>query len=149
MLANPEAEAAAAAMVSQPRPAYVLPDLAGTAHSAEEWDGKVVVVNFWATWCKPCLREMPDFIDMQNLYAGQGLQFVGIALDDPAKVRDFVDEMGVDYPIHKAEKVSIAYGNEFGALPYTVVIDRNGVIADAHRGEVAREKVENMILSLL
>lgn len=143
----------ALAMESQFRPAFNLPDLEGKMRNVSDWDGKVVVVNFWATWCPPCRREMPDFIELQEKYGAQGLQFVGIALDDVTKVQDFVDTMGVDYPIlvggDDAMQAAIAYGNSFGALPYTAVINREGKIVTTYRGEVERDQAEELIQTLL
>lgn len=150
---NPEAEAEARAMVNMPRPGFVLPDLAGTLHDVNEWNGKVLVVNFWATWCPPCREEMPDFMELQAKYGAQGLQFVGIALDGKQEVIAFVKEMGVDYPIllgaGKSKEVATSYGDSFGDLPYTVFISRDGLIAATHRGQISRKQTENEILPLL
>lgn len=143
----------AQAMQSQYRPGFKLPDLDGKMRDVNEWNGKVLVVNFWATWCPPCRREMPDFIDMQEKYGAQGLQFVGIALDEVTKVQDFIDTMGVEYPVlvggDDAMQAAIAYGNSFGALPYTAIIDRQGKIVSVFRGEVKRDQAEELIQTLL
>ncbi len=143
----------AKAMESQFRPNFELPDLSGKMHSINEWDGQVVVVNFWATWCPPCLDEMPGFIELQHQYGAQGAQFVGIALDDEFKVQEFVRDMGVDYQVlvggEEALKVSDRYGNRLGALPYTIVINREGTIVKTYRGEVSRGTVEKVITKYL
>ena len=143
----------ARAMESQYRPSFQLPDLSGKMRQIDEWNGRVIVVNFWATWCPPCLEEMPDFIELQDEYGVRGLQFVGIALDDEFKVQEFVREMGVDYPVllggNDAIKVSDSYGNRLGALPYTIVIDRLGMIVKTYRGEVSRSSVEKVITKYL
>ena len=143
----------AAAMVSQVRPGFKLPDLQGATRDIAEWDGQVVVLNFWATWCPPCKKEMPDFIELQEQYGLQGLQFVGIALDDAVKVENFLETMGVEYPIllggDEALAVSSLYGNSFGALPYTAVIDRDGHIVSTYRGEVSKKQVESDIKAVL
>jgi thiol-disulfide isomerase/thioredoxin len=76
-----------------------LPDVEGNAQALRQWQGKVVVLNFWAPWCPPCRQEIPGFIRLQQRLGAQGLQFVGVALDAPAKVRAFVAETGVNYPI--------------------------------------------------
>lgn len=143
----------ARAMVSQYRPAFQLPDLEGKIHDINEWNGQVVVVNFWATWCPPCRKEMPAFLELQNKYGAQGLQFVGIALDDAFKVQDFIDTIGVDYPIllggEKAIKASEEYGNRLGALPYTVVVNREGYIVKTYRGEVSQDSLEKVVTTNL
>lgn len=139
----------ARAMVSQYRPGFSLPDLSGKMRNMNEWNGKVTVVNFWATWCPPCRKEMPAFLELQEKYGTRGLQFVGIALDEKGKVQDFVDTMGVDYPIllggDDAIKASEDYGNRLGALPYTVVVDREGYIVQTYRGEVSQDSLERVI----
>ena len=144
---------AARQMEGQPRPVFNLPDLEGDMRSASEWDGKVLVVNFWATWCPPCRREIPAFMDMQDKYGAQGLQFVGVALDNTTKVQDYVNTMGIDYPTlvggEQAVETSKRYGNTLGALPYTAIIDRQGRIVHTHRGEVSKETAEKEIKALL
>ncbi len=141
------------AQANKLRPSFSLPDLEGRLRQVSEWDGKVLVVNFWATWCPPCRKEIPVFIALQEKYAAQGLQFIGIALDEKDKVQDFVDTMGIEYPIlvggKQAERVSVAYGNRFGALPYTVIIDKNKNIISQHRGELTQTQVEQQIKHLL
>ncbi len=149
---SPAAEQARA-MHNTYRPGFVLPDLEGRLRDVNEWNGRVLVVNFWATWCPPCRKEMPAFIELQERYGSQGLQFVGIALDEVDKVQDFVDTMGVDYPVlvggDKAMQVAIDYGNGFGALPYTAIIDREGTIVAVYRGELEKEEAERVIKALL
>jgi len=144
---------AAKAMESMQRPGFELKDLDGKLRNADEWNGQVMVVNFWATWCPPCRKEMPAFIELQEKYASAGLQFVGIALDDADKVDDFINTMGVEYPIligeNEAALVSEAYGNRLGVLPYTVVVDRGGAIIKTYRGEVSKESIEKLINRLL
>jgi len=143
----------AKAMETQYRPGFELADLDGELRNMNEWNGQVVVVNFWATWCPPCRKEMPAFIELQENYGTQGLQFVGIALDETSKVQDFIDTIGVDYPIlvggNDAIKVSDDYGNRLGALPYTAVINREGTIVKTYRGEVSKNSVEKVITKLL
>jgi len=144
---------AAKAMETTYRPGFELKDLDGRLRNANEWNGEVMVVNFWATWCPPCRKEMPAFIELQEKYGAQGLQFVGIALDDRVKVSDFIDTMGVEYPIlvgqNDATSISDAYGNRLGALPYTAVVDREGVIVKTYRGEVSQGSIEKVIKKLL
>lgn len=135
------------------RPEFTLPDLDGQQRSITEWDGKVVALNFWATWCPPCLKEVPEFVSLQEKYRAQGLQFIGIALQKPEEVREFVAEHEVNYPILAGEleviKLAEAYGNNIGALPYTVIIDRNGQIAHVKPGILPTEEAESIINGLL
>ena len=132
---------------------FTLADLDGAKHNVHEWDGRVLVLNFWATWCPPCRRETPMFVELQEKYGAQGLQFVGIAIDKKDKVTDFIDTFGVNYPIligtDDAIQVSKEYGNRFGALPYSVIIDRKGHIIRVQRGELTRDVAEKTIKTLL
>ena len=80
------------------RPAFSLPDVSGQMQDVSQWDGQLLVINFWATWCAPCRHEIPIFVELQTLYAERGLQFVGIAIDDPASINEFAAEVGMNYP---------------------------------------------------
>lgn len=140
-------------MPGQQRPDFTLPDQQGRDRHVKEWDGQVLVINFWATWCPPCRKEIPEFIELQNEYGGQGLQFVGIALEKAEDVTDYAREMGINYPILTGElsaiRIAEEYGNQTGALPYTVIIDRNQVIRHVQQGVLSREKAIEIIAPLL
>ena len=150
---NAQGRTAAQAVVNKLAPEFSLPDLAGAQHNSHEWDGKVVILNFWATWCPPCRKETPMFVELQEQYSATGLQFVGIAIDSADKVQDFIDTYGISYPMligdDPAIEIAKAYGDRYGALPYTVVIDRHGQIQFVQRGEMTREMVEASIKPLL
>ncbi len=150
---NAAGEDAAEAMLNKPAPAFSLKDTEGKLRNSSEWNGKVVILNFWATWCPPCRSETPMFVEMQEKYAASGLQFVGIAIDDADKVQDFMDTYGINYPMligdDDAIDVAKQYGNQFGALPYTVIIDRHGQINRIQRGELKQELAEKTIRALL
>lgn len=150
---NSEGSQVAQAMVSKPAPVFTLPDLEDAAHRSSEWQGKVIILNFWATWCPPCIKETPTFVELQEEYAARGLQLVGVAIDDKNNVQDFMDTYGVNYPMligeDNAIQVAKDYGNRFGALPYTVIIDRQGTIQFIQRGELTREIAEENIRHLL
>lgn len=130
-----------------------LPDLQGTDQPISQWRGKVMVVNFWATWCEPCRDEIPEFIELQKQFSSQGLVFIGIAVDQKEKVAAFSKEMGINYPIlvggMPAMRLAGAAGNPQGALPFTVVIDRSGKITDTRLGRLSRSKLESMLKPLL
>src|SRR5664279_1342551 len=107
-----------------------MPDIDGRDQRIDQWKGKVLVVNFWATWCVPCREEMPQFVKAQRELGGRGLQFVGIAIDQPDKIRQFAGELGLNYPVlvggYGALELSKTLGNKIMALPFTVILDRNG-----------------------
>ncbi|MFA5170808.1 MAG: redoxin family protein [Sulfuriferula sp.] len=128
-------------------------DLAGVRQPLAQWRGKILVVNFWATWCPPCRQEIPEFIALQKQYGEQGLQFVGIALDEKAKIQNFVDEVGINYPILVGDLEAVALaqasGNRMGGLPYTVVIDQKGNVVATEMGALSREKLTTIITPLL
>ncbi|HEC19078.1 MAG TPA: TlpA family protein disulfide reductase [Gammaproteobacteria bacterium] len=150
---NAQGREAAQAMVKRPAPEFSLPDIHGKLRNSHEWDGKVVVLNFWATWCPPCQKETPMFVELQEKYSATGLQFVGVAIDTAEKVQDFMDTYGINYPMLIGEEPAIeiakAYGDRFGALPYTVVIDRQGQIQFVQRGEMKRDPLEQVLAQLL
>lgn len=142
-----------ASVIGSPRPEFTLPDTEGKPHNIKEWEGKVLVINFWATWCPPCRKEMPAFIELQEQYDAQGLQFVGVAIDEADKVTEFMDTYGVNYPMLLGDLAAIdvgkQYGNRFGALPYTAIVDRQGKIAFTRRGELEKHEAEAEIKKLL
>jgi thiol-disulfide isomerase/thioredoxin len=143
----------AAAEASAAMMATAMPDLEGTSQALGQWRGKVLVVNFWATWCAPCREEIPIFVRLQNRYRDRGLQFVGIALDQPEKVRPYAAELGMNFPvlIGGAGALDLArqLGNRAGVLPYTVIIDRAGNIVHTEAGAAKEAKIEPFLQSLL
>lgn len=125
---------------------FSLRDLAGKTHSLGNWRGKVVLLNFWATWCPPCREEIPLFIDLQRRYAQQGLQIVGISIDNPEAVARYWQEMKINYPLLIADdttyELMTAYGNRQGGLPYSVLIAADGRIAGVKIGAYHRAELE-------
>jgi thiol-disulfide isomerase/thioredoxin len=131
----------------------VLPDLQGRQQALSQWRGKVLVVNFWATWCAPCRQEMPEFVDVQAHDGPKGLQFVGIAVDDPDKVRTFAKELKLNYPAliggYGAIELSKTLGNDLAALPFTIVVDRQGRVAHTQLGPLKRATLDGLLARLL
>ena len=140
-------------VLGQKRAEFTLPDLEGKQHSIGEWDGKVILLNFWATWCPPCRREIPAFIELQDTYGKQGFQVIGVAIDEKDAVVDYKDGMGVNYPIllgdNGALNISQAYGNRYGQLPYSLIIDRKGIIRFIGKRELSFKDIEEQIKPLL
>lgn len=122
------------------------PDVQGNRQMLAQWRGQVLVLNFWASWCAPCREEMPDFVSLRAQYRPQGVEFVGIAIDNPASVTQFLEHHPVDYPILVGEGAAHSLvrqlGNPSGALPFTIVLDRDGAIVMSHLGRVPRATLE-------
>lgn len=130
-------------------------DLQGKSHTLDDWHGKVLLVNFWATWCPPCRAEVPLLVKLQAKYAAQGLQVVGIATDEQSQqdVRDFVRKMVVNYPIlmgggHSADIVN-ALGGDFIGLPVTVVLGSDGKVFRINPGAMEPRDAENLVRAAL
>jgi len=130
-----------------------LPDLENKPQAMSQWRGKVLVVNFWATWCAPCRKEIPEFVQMQKTLGGQGLLFVGIALDQPVKVAAFAKEMGINYPVlvggWETLELAKGLGNAQSVLPFTVVFDKSGNISATHLGGLNQTQLDAMVKPLL
>lgn len=130
-------------------PEFSLPGMAGPVE-LRQFRGRVALVNFWATWCPPCKREMPWFAEFQRKYEDAGLTVIGIAMDESgwAAVRPFAEQAGIQYPMAIGdEAVARRYG--VTSLPTTLVVDRRGGIAARHEGLVSRAAVESEIRHLL
>jgi peroxiredoxin len=142
---DPELPASAAGKLY----ATKLPDTDGHERSLSRWRGKVLVVNYWATWCKPCREEMPMFSMLHKRYALRGVQFVGIAADDPDKVREFARQSPVSYPLLVGGERAIESTRDFGntplAVPFTVVLDPDGNVRAAVLGRVAEDALDHLL----
>lgn len=124
----------------------VLPDMEGKMQPVEQWRGKVLVVNFWASWCPPCRAEMPGFVDLQKKYADRGLTFVGIAVDSADKAGAFARQIGVNYPVLVDDNSSVL---NLSGLPYTIVFDRKGAVVATHTGAWPEEELDGIVGKLL
>lgn len=126
-----------------------LPDPLGQEHPLFAYRGKVLVVNYWATWCPPCRREMPAFSRLQNIYGKQNVQFLGIAEDSPERVREFVALHPVSYPLlissAKSSELAHQLGNSSMGLPYTFILDAQEVIRFRRLGMVTETEMERVL----
>lgn len=123
-------------------PDFTLTDRMGKPRSIRSWPGKSMVVNFWATWCAPCRREIPLLKELQAQYAGAGFQVVGVAVDFRDAVIEYAERMGIDYPLLIGEQDGLdavnAFGVEVVGFPFTVFTDVQGRIVTLHLGELTR-----------
>lgn len=146
-------EPVAQLVVPDTRPVFTLPDLTGTPRSITEWDGKALLVNFWATWCPPCRKEIPLLKDMQAKYGAAGLQVIGIAVDETALVQDYAQEMQFNYPVLIGQMEAVTVANSFGidlyGLPFSVLTDRQGRILEIHQGEITPDQVDAIVAKML
>ncbi len=133
-------------------PEFSFPDVDEKMHSISEWKGKTLVINFWATWCQPCLKEIPAFLQLQTQYGKQNVQFIGIAVDEVSAVISYKNKAVINYPIlisSEWESFNLAQqlGNNSNTVPYTVVVNSTGKIIYRHAGEVKKEDLESVIAS--
>lgn len=121
----------------------MLPQLDGTPLRLSAYRGKVVLLDFWATWCDPCREETPHFVELQRRYADRGLQIIGVSMDDTSEpVRDFYRQFQMNYPVVMGNaKTGEAYGGVLG-LPITFLLDRDGHIVAKHMGPVKAEALD-------
>lgn len=140
-------------IVGQRRPDFKLPNLEGETVAMSLWDGEVVLVNFWATWCAPCRDEIPHLIELQRRYGGQDFRVIGIAIDEQDPVKTFSKKFGINYPILIGPQQGIGltrrFGNNFGVMPYSALIDRQGIIRHVYAGPVTPEQVRPAIQKLI
>jgi len=121
-------------------PEFQLADRDGQMRRLQDWPDRSLIVNFWATWCAPCRREIPLLQQLQRDHEEEGLQVIGIAVDFRDKVLAYADEMGIDYPLLIGEQEALDAAAAFGVttvgLPFTVFSDRQGRVVLAHLGEL-------------
>jgi peroxiredoxin len=131
-------------------PDFSLPDLTGQQLRLSSYRGKIVLLDFWATWCDPCRDEIPHFVELQNKYGGQGLQIIGVSMDDgPEPVREFSQRLKMNYPVVMGTAdTGELYGGVLG-LPIAFLIGRDGRISAKHIGATNISVFETEIVKLL
>jgi len=142
--APPVVEAAPRALPDE-LPEFSLANLDGELQSIRDWSGRPLLINFWATWCAPCRKEIPMLLEFQD--SNPGLTVVGIAVNTLDEARPFVDEMGIDYPIlvgrNEAFTAAASFGVEFYALPFTIFTDGAGRTLGVRTGELHQEQLDH------
>ncbi|HVK53820.1 MAG TPA: TlpA disulfide reductase family protein [Burkholderiales bacterium] len=130
-----------------------LRSLDGKLIALGQWEGKVLLINFWATWCSPCREEIPHLIEAQKRYSAKGVEIIGIAIDTSEKVEPFSRKMGINYSIFLEEERGVALskrlGNRAGVLPFTVIIDREGRVAFVTTGTITSEQIDEQIQKVI
>ncbi len=129
--------------------AQTFKDLDGEPRAMAQWQGQLVVVNFWATWCPPCIEEMPDLQRVHDEYRSRGVVVVGLGIDSPSALKRFRDEHALALPLFAAgaagSELGKTLGNGSGALPYTLLIDRKGRIVRARLGQIAPAELRSWL----
>jgi peroxiredoxin len=147
----PVSQMTAEPVAPAPAPAWKLKDVDGKTVTSDQFKGKVVVLDFWATWCGPCKSEIPGYIGLQKKYAADGLVIIGVSMDQsgPDVVKKFIKDYGVTYQVVMYDDdVVAAYGNP-DAIPTTFIIDRDGMIRDRKQGSRPTADYEKEILAVL
>ncbi|MFM8246205.1 MAG: TlpA disulfide reductase family protein [Burkholderiaceae bacterium] len=127
-------------------------DSAGKQRKMSEWQGKVLVLNFWATWCPPCVSEMPELVALQNDFVSKNVQVVGIGIDSPSNIREFAEKHQITYPLLlgglEGSELSRQFGNQSGGLPFTILIGPDGSVRQTYMGRLNMEKVRADLASI-
>ena len=128
-------------------------DLDGNKQSLSQWQGKVLLVNFWATWCPPCREEIPVFLSLRKKFSSDGFEVVGISIDDANKVKQYRRSMQIDYPLLDGEQsgmpLMVSLGNPTGGLPFSVLYDRSGDVVQIKTGAYGHQELQDLIEKLL
>ncbi len=130
-------------------PEFELPDIEGTTRAFSEWQGRNRLINFWATWCAPCRREIPLLKEFQEQQAGNGFQVIGIAVDFPEEVAAYAEDAGFNYPVligqQDAMAVAESSGIEFIGMPFTMFVASDGEYVGAYIGELHQEHLDSLV----
>jgi peroxiredoxin len=134
-----------------PAPAWQLKDINGATVSSDQFKGKVVVLDFWATWCPPCVKEVPGYVELARKHGSDGLAIVGVSLDQggPEVVQKFAAKYGVNYPLVMGDEAIVGAFGGVEAIPTTFLIDREGQIRDRKVGLEETAEYEKKILAIL
>jgi len=127
---------------------FTLMDLDGNEISLSDFNGKVLILNFWATWCPPCREEIPDFVEVYNEYESKDVQFIGVSNEDISTLRSFVEDYNINYPI-LIDNANVASKWGINAIPTTFMLDRDGKVIFKNIGMMTREQLENNIKDAL
>lgn len=147
----PQADATGAPVAAPVKhiPTFTYTDLEGEQRDSREWQAKILVLNFWASWCPPCREETPALVSLQEKYIDDNVKFVGIAIDDEQPVREFADSYGINYPVLlgdiKAVTLSKELGNRYEGLPFTVVAQPGGLVVLRHQGGISLAQLEPVL----
>lgn len=132
--------------------AQSLPNEQGVQQALSTWQGKNLLVNFWAPWCAPCVEEMPELSELQASDAGKKFQVIGIGIDSPSNIAEFAKKVKVSYPLYVAglsgTELSRQFGNTQGGLPFTVLIGADGQVRKTYLGRLKFEQLKADLASL-
>jgi len=144
--AAPESPAVATFFAQQ------MEDSTGKMHTLGEYQGQTLIVNFWATWCAPCVEEMPELTELQTELAGKNIQILGIGIDSPSNIREFAAKYKITYPLYIAgltgSELSRQFGNQAGGLPFTVIIGPKGDVRKTYLGRLKMDQLRADIAAL-
>lgn len=126
-----------------------LPDVGGKPVAMKQWQGRPLVLNFWATWCAPCVEEMPELTELQKELQPRNIQILGIGIDSPASISAFAEKYKIAYPLYVAgmegSDLSRQLGNQAGGLPFTVLVDASGKVRTTYLGRLKMEELRRDI----
>lgn len=128
-------------------------DLQGKPRSSEEWHGKLRLINFWASWCPPCLKEIPEFIELQQQLGQENIQFIGIAIEDRQSALSYSAIDKINYPVliggDQAITLAQKLGNHINAVPYSIIVDRHNNIVHRQPGEFSKQEILAIVTPLI
>jgi thiol-disulfide isomerase/thioredoxin len=129
-----------------------MPDAKGQPQALSQLKDKILVVNFWATWCAPCVKEMPELSALQTEVTSKNIQLIGIGIDSASNIAEFASKYAISYPLYVAgmngSELSRQFGNEAGALPFTVLIGKDGQVKKTYLGRLKMEELRTDISAL-